>query len=101
VNGSTVATDELLLPHTPPVAALLSVVTLPGQTLVIPVIGGGNGSTEIEVVAIQPVGKVYVMNASGAALTPVTTPVTGLTVATSELLLVHTPPTVVSLRLVV
>ena len=52
-----VATPGLLLAHTPPVVASLSVVVLPIHVVRVPVIvaSKGNGLTVNGVVAIQPV----------------------------------------------
>lgn len=45
VPDPIVATDVLLLVHTPPLDALLKVVVVPGHAVSTPVIAAGNGST--------------------------------------------------------
>jgi hypothetical protein len=50
-----VAMPVELLVHVPPIAASLSVVVLPMQTLVMPVMGGGGGVTVAIVAIAQPV----------------------------------------------
>jgi hypothetical protein len=88
--GSIVATDVLLLVHVPAAFALASVAVKPSHTDIEPVIAA-KGLTVIFVVAVQPVGRVYVIVAVPATI-PVTTPVAETTVATEVLLLLHVPP---------
>ena len=95
----TVATAVLLLVQTP-TPALNKVVVLPTHTDVIPVIGAGKGLTNSVVVAMQLVLKVYVIIAV-PALTPDATPLKEPIVATAMLLLLHVPPIVASLSVVV
>jgi hypothetical protein len=94
VKPSTLATEVVLLPHTPPGVGLLSVVVVPTQNgAVPPTIGAGgvctvNGNVEI------PDGPENVMMAVPAEC-PVTTadaPHTALAVATEGLLLLHHVP---------
>ncbi len=54
VAGSTVATDEVELLHTPPLTALLSWADEPPHTVLVPVIGAGDGLTVTGIVAVQP-----------------------------------------------
>jgi hypothetical protein len=79
---------------------LLNVVIEPTQTVVVPVIVAGNGSTVTVAVALQPVESVYVIVAAPAD-TPVTTPVVKPTLAVLGLLLLHVPPVEVLLREIV
>jgi hypothetical protein len=51
------AVGMLLLDHMPVPSALLSKLVLLRQALVVPVIAGGAGFTEIIVVALQPVAS--------------------------------------------
>ena len=88
----TEAIAELLLLHVAVPDGSLTVVAPPTQMVVGPVIADGNGLTVTGWVAIQPVGKVYVIVAM-PALTPATEPDVP-TVATAVLLLVHAPPVV-------
>jgi len=57
-DGSIVATELLLLLHTPPLNALLNVVIRPVHTDDTPVIAPGVVLTVMPIVAVQPVGKV-------------------------------------------
>ena len=55
VDGSTVATEVVLLVHVPPETVLLSVVAEPIQTEAVPVIVDGSAFTVTTVVVLQPV----------------------------------------------
>ena len=94
----TVPSAVLLLLHVPPGVPSLNVVERPVQTAVTPDIGAGVGLTVTGAITKQPVGTVYVMLGMPVA-TPVTTPVPEPTVAKAGLLLLHTPPAGVLLRL--
>ena len=59
--------------HVPPAVAEASVVVSPSQTASVPAIAAGKACIVTAVVAIQPVGRVYVIVAVPAS-TPVTTP---------------------------
>ena len=96
----TVATVVALLAHVPPVVTSLKPVVKPTQTVAVPVIDEGNGLTVTTNVAIQPVPRVYVI-VDVPDDTPVTKPVEEPTVAFAVLPLVHVPPLVASLMLVV
>jgi hypothetical protein len=97
---STVALPLLLLLHVPPVVALLKDVVAPIHTLIVPDIADGAVLIVTTLVIIQPVASVYVISEVPADI-PVTTPVEEPTVATVGLLLLHVPPDVVFVRLVV
>src|SRR6478735_8337928 len=101
---SIVATDSLLLLHTPPAVASVSVVVNPAHTLVVPLIAATTGIaltvTVVVLVPTQPfVVTVYEMMLV-PAVTPVTTPLLSI-VATDSLLLLHTPLAVASVSVVV
>ena len=84
-----VATDVLLLDHTPPVAASLNVRVLPTHRVVTPVIDVGPPTvTTVVTIQLEPVENDIVDVPDD---TPVTIPVEDPTVATVVLLLVHTP----------
>src|ERR1043165_8763955 len=90
--------EALLLLHVPPIVALLSVRVPPTHTLKVPVIAAGNGDTVTTAVVKHPVaGIVYVMVVVPTA-PPVANPVPERMVATPVVLLIHTPPEVVLLR---
>jgi hypothetical protein len=95
----TVATDVLLLAHVPPGVRLFNIVALPWQTDVLPVIGN-SALTLTVIVAVQPIDVMYCINDVPAA-TPVTTPVPGVIVAMPVFPLLHVPPGVASLSVVV
>ena len=101
----TVATEPSLLLHTPPLVASLRVVVEPAHTLIVPVIADtvGNGLTVTVDVTIvtqpKPLVTVYDI-VTIPADTPLTMPVEP-TVATNVLPLLHTPPLVASLNVVV
>ena len=100
----TVATDVLLLLHTPEPVISLSVVVPPMQISVFPVIAAtvvGALTVTIMVVEIDP--HVFVMVYDIVTVfkeTPVTTPAE-LTVATAVLLLLQVPPAVASVSTMV
>lgn len=97
VTEPTVATATVLLLHTPPVVAELSVVADPAHTLVVPVIAAGIALTVTVVVVLQPDVSVKVIEVVPAE-TPVTIPEL-LIVATAGVLLVHdSPPVDASLK---
>lgn len=54
----TVATNELLLLHAPPVVVSVSVVLSPAQTLAVPPMAAGKLFTVTTVVVAQPSGNV-------------------------------------------
>jgi hypothetical protein len=55
VDDTTVATAVVPLLHVPPVVVLFSVVVIPTQTFVTPVMFAGNGFTVTSAVFVQPV----------------------------------------------
>ena len=55
------AIEELLLVQVPPGIKSVSVVDVPKQRLVLPLMGEGRATTCIRAVCRQPVGRVYVM----------------------------------------
>jgi hypothetical protein len=92
--------DALL--QLPPVVASTKVVVPAGHIDMLPVIGAGNGYTTTNLVVIQLAGVVYVIVAVPPAVpTPSTTPVAGSTLAIVLSLLLHVPPGVISLNVVV
>ena len=96
----TVATEPLLLLHTPPKSELPSVVLLPAQIENVPLIAPGSGLTVTTCVCWQPVvANMYVI-AARPAVPPVTTPVGDID-ATDASPLIQSPPGVKSYRSVV
>jgi len=75
----------------PPGVTSPRVVAAPWQSVVVPVIGAGIGSTVSVTQVAQPVGNVYVMTGLPDA-TPVTIPEDEPTVARAVLELVQVPP---------
>jgi len=100
VEDPIVATPVLLLLHTPPLVELVNVVVKPTHTLVVPPIAAGFGLTVKLVTAIQPVLSVYVIVTTPSVM-PVTVPDVEPMVATAVLLLLHTPPLVISVNVIV
>ena len=100
VPATTVASPELLLVHMPPLVPSVRGMVAPIQTEVVPVIAAGDALTVIGVIALHPPLMVYVILAVPAE-TPVTTPVPDITVAIAVLPLLHAPPDVVLLNVVV
>ena len=96
----TLATPVAPLAHTPPLVASVRVVVNPTHTLVVPPIAAGLAFTVTVATARQPVLNVYVIIVV-PAVRPVTTPVETPIVATPVLPLVHVPPLVASVRVVV
>lgn len=96
----TVAMDVAPLLHTPPEVVLLSGVVPPAHTIAVPVIAPatGNGLIVTITVAIHPAGNVYVIDVVPAVL-PVTMPVVPMEAL--PLLLLHPPPVVTSVNIVV
>ena len=88
--GSTVAIEELLLLHSPPIGTSLKVVAIVGQTFVVPMIPAIAALTVTVVMDMQPPPNEYVMGAVPTEK-PETKPVEGLIVATDELALDHVP----------
>jgi hypothetical protein len=95
VEDPMVPTDGSEDDHVPPVVADERVVVCPIQAPEIPVIAAGCGFTVSAVVAIQPVGNVYVAN-TAPALMPETVPSVA-TVPTSGLFTDQVPPAVAEL----
>jgi len=98
--AAVVATAVLLLLQVPDGVASLRVVVRPAHTFMVPVMAAGSGLTVSAVVAVQPVGKVYVM-VRAPADTPVMIPVVLPAVASVVLLLLQVPPVVALLSVVV
>jgi hypothetical protein len=99
-----VAIAELLLLHMPPAVVLASVVLLPVQAVVVPVIAAivGGAATVMPAVTTavpQLLVTAYEMVAD-PKLTPNTTPPVFID-ATAALLVLHVPPAVASVRVVV
>lgn len=100
VDDPTVAIPGALLVHVPPVTPSLSVVARPMHTCVTPVIAVGTVFTVTVAVALQPAAIVYVIPAVPAVM-PLTTPVVDPTLAMVVAPLVHVPPVVMLLSVVV
>ncbi len=101
VEASTDATEVLLLVHVPLVGVVDKVVVEPLQRLVGPDIIAGDALTVTVCEIVQPLAvMVYDMSADPGPV-PVTTPVVLTTVATAVLLLLHVPPVVVFVSVVV
>ena len=94
----TVAIDELLLPHVPPVVVSAKVAVAPAQT-VAPLIDVGNGLT-VTIWVTVPQEVIYEIT-EVPELTPVTTPLVLLTVAIPVSPELHVPPVTASLNPVV
>ena len=100
VAGITVATELFLLLQKPPDGPpLASDVDEPGQALVVPVIAPGKLITWTVAVLWQPVGKRYLMVVVPGIM-PEILPESGCAVATERLLLLHTPPLIISVKTV-
>jgi hypothetical protein len=100
VFTSTVATEVLLLVHVPPGVPSLSGETELRQTFELPAMAVGNAFTMMFLLAMQPVGNVYMILATPVEAA-VTTPVLTTMVAMEVLLQLHVPPAVASLKRVV
>ena len=103
VIDPTLAIPVALLLQVPPPAASVKVVVNPEQTTSVPSIAVVRGFTVTTAVMIQPVGNVYVIVAVLVAATtpPVTTPVKDPMLAVPVELLLHVPPAVASVNVVV
>ena len=104
VEASIVATVVVPLDQVPPTVELLSVAVCDWHNANVPVIAPGVGSTVNVMVVKQPDGNVYVIVAvpgAGVAETPVTIPVPIPMLAIVGSLLVHVPPAVGCVRVVV
>jgi len=95
-----VATIGVLLLHVPPGMEFPNAVAAPRQTCVTPVIVPGEELTVTVAAAAQPVLSVYDMVAVPIPA-PVTPPVDGSIAAIVGVLLLHTPPVVPSVKLLV
>lgn len=100
VLAPIVATPVEPLVHVPPPVASVSVLVAPTQTVVPPLIAAGTAFIVAVAVARHPVANVYDI-IEVPALTPVTMPVVEPMVATPVLPLVHMPPPVASVTVVV
>jgi hypothetical protein len=78
-------------PHVPPVVASANNVVLPWHTCKVPVMAATGAITFIIWLTEQPPAVVYII-VTTPALTPVTRPVAGFTVAFVTSLLLHVPP---------
>jgi len=97
----TPAIAVLLLLQVPPGVASLSIVVLPTHTCNTPVMGAGDGfTTSVKVIWQVVAVSVYVIVAEPVA-TPVTAPVTEVTEAVVGRLLLHVPPGVASVSIIV
>jgi len=94
-----VATAGLEMLHDPPVVALLSVVVLPTQREVMPVMGEV-GLMVKDTVATQPAVVIYVITTPPAEM-PEATPVVTPTDAIRVLVLLHVPPVAASAKVMV
>ena len=100
VDALMVAIPVLLLLQVPPAVALVRVVVVAGHALSVPPIPGGAELILTIVVALQPEADEKLIVEVPAA-TPVTMPEEEPMVATEVLLLVHVPPLVASVSVVV
>ena len=91
----TVATDVLLLSHVPPETASVKVVTVPVKMVVGPLIGASGSTVTVTVAILVPIAYVII---HVPAEMPVTMPVEDPTVAIAVLLLLHWPPAVESIN---
>jgi len=98
VEGLIDATVVLLLIHKPPGVASLNTALL--HMAVVPVIGEGNATINIGVLAEQPIAVVYTIEVVPADAPPDTTPVVDTTVAIAVFVQLHVPPGVASLSVV-
>ena len=87
----TVAADELLLLHTPPVMGSFNVAPDPVHISVLPVIVPAAALTIMAVLLTQPVGNVYFI-VCVLATSPATTPELIPTLAAAWLVLLQVPP---------
>jgi hypothetical protein len=99
--GAMVATEVFELDQSPPAVASASVIVDPVQTLPGPVMSSGVGFTVMYDVLEHPLKAVYVIVATPtlAAETSALSAVIGVT--TTSLVLVHVPPVVVELMVIV
>lgn len=88
----TVATLVRELAQVPPVVASANGAVVPAHKVPPPVIAAGPGLTLTILVTVQPAPSEYVIVVVRLADMPVTTPVSGLIVATEGKLLVQVPP---------
>jgi hypothetical protein len=100
VVAPTEAINELLLLHEPPEVASLRVVVAPAHIDAVPRIDVGELPTVIVTVFVQP-GTVVYVTLVVPTLRPAKTPLVEPMVPTDVLLLLHVPPDVASLRVVV
>ena len=96
----TVATLVMPELHVPPAGASVSAVVLPWHTVVLPDIAGGRIFTVTVAVVLHPAVVVYLIVAF-PGIPACTVPFAGSIVATLLLLLLHVPPVVASLKIVV
>jgi hypothetical protein len=97
----TVPTAVLLLLHTPPEEASLNVIVAPAQRENVPIITAGIGYTVTIIDTVpHPSVSVYAIVVVPAPM-PVTTPDVEPTVPTLPLLLLHVPPVIASVNVVV
>jgi 1,4-dihydroxy-2-naphthoate octaprenyltransferase len=95
----TMATAVLLLLQSPPIVVVLRVIVAPSHTVDSPESAAGDRFTVTIAMAEHPAADVYDIMAVPAA-TPVTTPVAAPTVAILVAPLLHVPPVVRSLSVV-
>ena len=96
----TLAMAGALLDHVPPATASLNVVVRPEHTDVIPVIAAGNTFTVTVRIAMQPSPSVYDMVAVPAVI-PETIPFPAPISAVKGSLVLHTPPAIASVNVVI
>jgi hypothetical protein len=97
---ATVATVGTLLVHAPP-EPLLRVVVAAEHTIVVPVIGGGNGNTEIVAVMVHPPDPVEYVTATVPAVIPLTMPEAEPIVIPDEEAVLQLPPNDALLNVIV
>ena len=96
VTGSTSATVGVLVLQLPPLVPSVKLVVKPTQTVALPLMPAGIGSTVTKAVATQPNGSVYI-TVSTPSTSPVTTPDDEPILALA-LLTLHVPPVAASLK---
>ena len=100
VVNPTAAVVMALLLQLPPAVGSVRLTVDPIHTADAPLIAPGCGLTLMPLVAVQPVPNEYVIVAV-PGLTPVTSPVAELMAAIAVLLLLHVPPAVALVKVVV
>ena len=99
-NGSTVAIARAPDVHVPAALSLVNAVLEPAHTESVPDIASGIGLTVIVAEVMQPVPRVYMIVATPWVI-PVTAPAVPVPTPTVTSVLLHEPPEVASVRMIV